>query len=249
MISIVIPVYKNYDLLHRCLQSIDSQVNKDDEVILIDDTPVANQCEINTSIPNVVIYKNFKNRGVTYSRNKGYMLAKNRYLVFLDSDDELLPDALSYIRCCLSSNSCNLYTFSCVNAKGDVLNRNADDYLYSNGISSLISNYNKGERLVAVRKSLKAKPFISSLRGHEFAGLLRFLYKLNDNLPAFDSITPVRKYNRDNPHSISAGVELKKRVRLIEKGHFISSSYLFKNKRYYYSLLFFLKGLSKKVFP
>ena len=96
-ISIVIPVYKVEEYLDDCLNSVLNQTFQDYEVILVDDGS-PDRCpqlcddwvERNSRIS--VIHR--ENGGLSAARNTGVRAAKGDYLYFLDSDDELTPDAL-----------------------------------------------------------------------------------------------------------------------------------------------------------
>lgn len=96
-ISIIIPVYNAEDFLDKCLESVLGQGFTSYEVLLIDDgstdsSPLICDRYSATDPRFRVIHK--KNGGVSSARNAGINLAKGEYLMFVDSDDELLPDAL-----------------------------------------------------------------------------------------------------------------------------------------------------------
>lgn len=96
-ISLIVPVYNAEDYLDRCLRSILSQDFESFEVILVDDGSTDSSPMIcdrySASDPRFrTIHK--PNGGVSSARNAGIDLAKGEYLMFVDSDDELLPGAL-----------------------------------------------------------------------------------------------------------------------------------------------------------
>ena len=71
------------------------------EIIVIDDGSETNEAEIitnnfisQTDIP--IIYKKKKNGGPSSARNLGISLAKGEFILFIDSDDELLPNSLEW---------------------------------------------------------------------------------------------------------------------------------------------------------
>lgn len=99
LVSIVIPSYGRPDLLERLLRSIKAQSFRGFEVIVIDDNSPQQEaygrCIENFSRDlNIYIYRNDKNRGAQYSRNRGLSLAKYKYIAFVDDDDEWLPKKL-----------------------------------------------------------------------------------------------------------------------------------------------------------
>lgn len=90
-ISIIIPTYNRAKKVKRCVNSIINQITLEDEIIIVDDCSTDNTIEvlkkINNKYSNIIIEKNDKNRGVSYSRNKGLEIATKDLILFLDSDD------------------------------------------------------------------------------------------------------------------------------------------------------------------
>lgn len=97
-ISIIVPVYNASETLDKCIDSVLSQDYLDYELILVDDGSndgSTAKC-LGAVKHDVRIKAIFKaNEGVSATRNKGLDAAIGDYIVFLDSDDTLLPGALS----------------------------------------------------------------------------------------------------------------------------------------------------------
>lgn len=96
-LSIVIPVYNAEDYLDRCIESIVSQNFTSYEVILVDDGSTDSSpmiCDRHSSSDPRFRTIHKTNGGVSSARNAGMDLAKGEYLMFVDSDDALLPGAL-----------------------------------------------------------------------------------------------------------------------------------------------------------
>lgn len=96
-LSIIIPVYNAEEYLDRCLVSIMEQSFSSYEVILVDDgstdsSPLICDRYSSTDPRFRTIHK--MNGGVSSARNAGLDLAKGEFVMFVDSDDVLLPDAL-----------------------------------------------------------------------------------------------------------------------------------------------------------
>lgn len=96
-VSIIVPVYNAEDYLSRCLDSILEQSLTSYEVLLVDDgstdsSPLICDRYSATDPRFRTIHKS--NGGVSSARNAGISLAKGEYLMFVDADDVLLPDAL-----------------------------------------------------------------------------------------------------------------------------------------------------------
>ena len=65
--------------------------DSDIEVVIVDDSSSDNSYNITNSLfkdfNNIKILKNDSNMGISYTRNKGIMAARGRYVYLLDSDD------------------------------------------------------------------------------------------------------------------------------------------------------------------
>ncbi|MHB1055055.1 MAG: glycosyltransferase family 2 protein [Thermoleophilia bacterium] len=94
-VSIVTPAYNRAGLLTRVWQSIIDQ-QAELEWIVVDDGSTDDTENVIRRIndPRVIYLKHSKNRGVNAARNTGSAAAQGRYVIFLDSDDELIPGAL-----------------------------------------------------------------------------------------------------------------------------------------------------------
>ena len=88
--SIVIPFRDTIKNITDCLDSIKNQNFHDYEVYLIDDgSSVDLKKYIVKKYKKTKLIVNKSNRGVSYSRNKGILKSKGKYIVFIDSDDLL----------------------------------------------------------------------------------------------------------------------------------------------------------------
>ncbi|SEQ26848.1 CRISPR system Cascade subunit CasB [Streptomyces sp. yr375] len=99
--SVIVPAYKVQAYLHECLESVLSQSYADLELIAVDDrSPDA--CgdiidEFAARDARVRAVHLPHNVGLGLARNAGLAQARGDYLLFLDSDDTLTPDALRAI--------------------------------------------------------------------------------------------------------------------------------------------------------
>lgn len=102
LISIIIPVYNVEVYIERCLNSILKQDIEPDliEVVIIDDGSSDNSKRITKKYQkqysNIRVYSQ-ENRGVSVARNKGIFLSEGEYLLFIDSDDEVIENSLQKI--------------------------------------------------------------------------------------------------------------------------------------------------------
>ena len=113
LFSVVIPIYKVEAYLEACVQSVLRQTYKKTEIILVDDGSPDKCPEICDRFAETderirVIHK--KNGGLSDARNFGIEAAAGDYVVFVDSDDLLMPDALEHINGCLQNGEDVLIT-------------------------------------------------------------------------------------------------------------------------------------------
>ena len=99
MVSIVIPVYNVAEYLPRCLDSLLKQDYVGEmEIILVDDGSTDSSSSICKEFcnarPRAILIRQ-ENKGLSEARNAGIMAANGEWLLFLDSDDWLAPNALS----------------------------------------------------------------------------------------------------------------------------------------------------------
>lgn len=96
LLSVIIPVYKVEDYLDRCIQSVADQTYKNLEILVVDDGSPDRCPEICDAWaekdPRIqVIHK--ENGGLSSARNAGIRKAAGEYILFVDSDDCIVPDA------------------------------------------------------------------------------------------------------------------------------------------------------------
>lgn len=102
-ISIIIPVYNVEPYIDECICSVlEQQGDTPLELILVDDCGEDNSMDIVrervSNLPphlTATILQHKKNRGLSAARNTGTAAARGEYILYLDSDDALLPTAIS----------------------------------------------------------------------------------------------------------------------------------------------------------
>lgn len=95
-VSVIIPTYERPELTYRAVKSVLSQTFKDFELLVVDDGSSEESLKLlidNLKGLKLDLYSK-KNAGVSSARNFGASLAKGKWLAFLDSDDEWLPEKL-----------------------------------------------------------------------------------------------------------------------------------------------------------
>ena len=93
LISVVIPCYNQGHFLTEAIESVLAQSYPHFEVVVIDDGSKDNVEEVAGRYPGVR-YLRQENSGLAAARNTGLRRSRGDYLVFLDADDRLMPNAL-----------------------------------------------------------------------------------------------------------------------------------------------------------
>lgn len=97
-ISVIIPVYNKADYVEECLNNALQQDFGSFEIIAVDDGSTDDSgkiCDRVAEEDSRLRVIHVENGGVTAARRIGVENAEGKYIMFLDSDDKLLPGALS----------------------------------------------------------------------------------------------------------------------------------------------------------
>jgi glycosyltransferase involved in cell wall biosynthesis len=100
LVSVIIPCYNYARYLGQAIESVLAQSYSHFEIIVIDDGSRDSTAEVTTRYPEVR-YVWQENQGLSAARNTGLRQSRGSYLIFLDADDLLLPDALEIGLNCL----------------------------------------------------------------------------------------------------------------------------------------------------
>lgn len=100
LVTVSVPIFKCEAFIENCLRSIKDQSYQNIEVILVNDqTPdksisIAEKMMSEYNLSNWKVIHLKENSGLSVVRNEGILNAKGKYILFVDSDDELYPDAI-----------------------------------------------------------------------------------------------------------------------------------------------------------
>lgn len=123
-LSVIIPVYNVEKYIERCIHSCYDQqlAHSEYEIIVIDDESPDDSIKIvhglMDSYANLKIISQ-KNKGLGGARNTGIQNAKGRYLLFLDSDDYLVPNILDKLMKTAVSNELDILDFAANGVRED----------------------------------------------------------------------------------------------------------------------------------
>lgn len=96
LVSIITPSYNTAPFLRETIESVLSQTYTNWEMLIVDDCSTDGTDDVVAAFtdPRIRFFRNERNSGAAYSRNRALREAKGRYIAFLDSDDLWTPDKL-----------------------------------------------------------------------------------------------------------------------------------------------------------
>lgn len=114
LISVIVPVYDPGPCLQDCLASLDAQTCRDFEVVLVDDgssdgSPEA--CDRYAAQCAQARAVHGPNQGPLLARREGMHQASGSYLMFLDADDCLRPDAIEVVADAIAESGADIICF------------------------------------------------------------------------------------------------------------------------------------------
>lgn len=150
MVSVIIPVYNTEKYLKKTVDSIVNQNYTDWEILLIDDGSTDNSsliCEELASGNEKIYVYHQKNKGTASARNIGVHLSKGKYIVFIDSDDEIPENFLKVMVWEIEEKKADIVFCGLRNIRGS----NIIENLYED------ASYNIDEYYIATYDSSKFK--------------------------------------------------------------------------------------------
>jgi glycosyltransferase involved in cell wall biosynthesis len=132
-ISVIITAYNVQNYIYNTVQSVLSQTLREIEIIVVDDGSKDNTAQLLDELAKtdgrlIVIHK--ENGGVSAARNSGLETALGEYILFVDGDDQLLP------------NACELLYAKAVTEKTEIV---VSDFICKNEVTSEESPRSGGE--------------------------------------------------------------------------------------------------------
>lgn len=116
LISVIVPVYNVADYLPACMDALLCQSCQSWEIILVDDGSTDGKsgalCDAYAEQhPELVRVIHQANGGLGAARNTGIEAAKGEYLLFVDSDDTIAPEALERLSAWVKESHADMYVF------------------------------------------------------------------------------------------------------------------------------------------
>jgi glycosyltransferase involved in cell wall biosynthesis len=92
-VAVVIPCFNQAHFLAEAIESVIAQTHPNVEIVVVDDGSRDNTVEVAGRYPGVRCVSQ-ENRGLAAARNRGLEEAETEFVVFVDADDRLLPEAI-----------------------------------------------------------------------------------------------------------------------------------------------------------
>ena len=134
-ISVVVPLFNAEGYIKYNLCSIQKQNFHDIEIIIVDDYSKDNSVNLVKDLmkkdPRIILYQNEENKGTLYSKTKGVLMAKGKYVLVSDQDDMYIQnDAFSTMYKELEKYSLDILGFGSIYAATIHLLKRMALYLY-----------------------------------------------------------------------------------------------------------------------
>jgi amino acid adenylation domain-containing protein len=133
-VSVIIPAYNSARFLAEAIESVLAQTYPVSEIIVVDDGSTDETKEICSRYP-IIKYIHQANQGLVGARNTGLQVSKGEYVLFFDSDDYLLPNAVAAGVNCISAYPeagfvFGNYVFQSINSDGSYTTQEIYDNQY-----------------------------------------------------------------------------------------------------------------------
>lgn len=227
--SVVIPLYnRSWSIERAILSAINFRPSTVPlEIIIVDDGSSDDSLVVAQSVTEKYSYdKNIRfkiivmpqNRGVCSAKNLGANNASGKWIIFLDSDDELLPGIYSEIKSSLeATESYPLHFFSCLGEDQIAPSVSMKDVVRHIDVNTLHLRGTGGEALPIVLATVfKLFNYDEDIRGYESLAYSRMIKHYNY---ALVHSTYVRRYYSSHLDRLSSRQSLRRRSGDLAKGH------------------------------
>ena len=149
LVSVIIPMYNAEKYLDNLYASLQYQEYDSLEIIFVDnnsqDHSYEKACFFAKNDPRVRVLKE-PTQGVSYARKKGFHASNGEYLYFIDSDDCVAPNGISYL------------VETAIKTNADIVEGNYNTYLNDHQLATI------------VRRSVEKSPY-SKWEIHDLEGI------------------------------------------------------------------------------
>jgi glycosyltransferase involved in cell wall biosynthesis len=201
-------MYNRQDFIGRTLRSCLAQEFRDFEVVVVDDASTDGSVDVVRQFDDgrIRLLRHERNLGRCPSRNTGMAAARGDWFVFLDSDDELLPGALTAIhrRASAAAAQVGALRLMCVDQRGtSPVPPHADEVLdYEGFIRSLDPMIHSGRQEALPCARAQTFPAVRFPHDHSQEGLYHLAMARHYLIETCHEV--VRRYHHDAPNQITA---------------------------------------------
>lgn len=225
MISIGITTFNRCDIVSRAVRSaLGFAAAVQGAVVLVDDgsidataTIIERDFRSALNDGSLTYVRHEANLGVTAAKNTAFDRIQAGWVLFLDSDDELIRESAVGVAAVLAShNNEALVFFRCVDQTGTLVGLPFDEPQRLS-LSRYITHTSYGESLIAINKTVVAEaPFDADLRGYEGIGCARLIERFG---PALLTTIVARRYDRTRADRLSSLAGTLRRADRLATGH------------------------------
>ena len=202
LISIIVPIFNSSSYLDKCIRSIIEQEYDRIEVVLIDDGSTDNSfeiCEEWAKKDKRIILVKTSNNGQGSARNLGVSLCHGEYVFFVDSDDWIEKNTLSYLSLFFSKQTYDIICFSNDTSKsknsGRIIEFSQPNIMFEHLLSHPGTGQSPCDKLF--KKNLLVRYPFPALRAYEDAAVLYKIFSISNSIVYVDKVF-YHYYQRDN---------------------------------------------------
>jgi hypothetical protein len=187
ILSVIVPTYNYADRLSTCLGSVLTQLPPNVELIVIDDGSTDQTEAVVNNLRNDghndFIYVRQANRGAASARNHGLQISRGKYVLFLDADDELMPETIRTVCAYLTEHpKIGLLMGGHISHYSNGKEKPSRPSLPPTDVYARISSYLLSKRIslghgsfVALKQLLERRPYPEHLRKREDIPVFAYL--------------------------------------------------------------------------
>lgn len=229
-LSVIIPMYNGEETIIKALESLNSQTDKDLELILIDDGSTDNSHKIAQEYLKTVnfdyeIYKE-ENKGQSAARNFGINKSKGTYILFLDSDDYVNEKLIEKARIAVSRSNPEIlvYDYQRVNEDYSLRNNPDQKFTFFNSISpgmDVFEAYKENKLRLWTSSLIYRRDFIlenklTYLEGAYAAEDINFIFKSLWTSTKIKVISDVLAYYYQRKDSLTNKADIDKNITVLD---------------------------------
>ena len=218
-VDIVITTFNRKEVVGHAIDSALSALV--DNVIVVDDASTDGTHEFLAEKyrgnKKVQLHRCVKNIGVTGAKNVGFRISRANWVLFLDSDDTIIPsEAQRAFEILNKEIERPIVFFRCIDESGEFVGLNRGQKIDLD-LECYLTHGSYGEVLTAINKKMLIKqPYVKKLRGYEGLGCARLIKKFG---PALLSAIEFRIYDQSGSDRLTRTQLFSERTSLIAQGH------------------------------